>query len=286
VVAKRPGYAISVAAPRSIWNGAVTFGLVNVPIKVHSATESKTVRFREVHEKDGARLEHRRICPKDEKEVPYEHVVKGYEVGSDEYVILSDDEIEAAAGAKSKQVEVEEFVPREDIDPVFFDRTYYLGAGKGGGDAYRLLHAAIEKTDRVAIGRWIFHNRERLVAIRCLDDVLAMHTLRFSEELVKPKDLDVPSGGRKPRKNEVEMASSLLDSLAADFDPGRYRDTYREAVLKVVKRKAAGKDVEAPEREEPEEAPDLMAALEASVKKPGGKKKRAGGKRKKAKARS
>jgi DNA end-binding protein Ku len=276
-----------VAAPRSIWNGAVTFGLVNVPIKVHSATESKTVRFREVHEKDGARLEHRRICPKDEKEVPYEHIVKGYEVSSDEYVILSDEEIEAAAGPRSKQVEVEEFVPREDIDPVFFDRTYYLGAGKGGGEAYRLLHAAIRKTDRVAIGRWIFHNRERLVAIRCLDDVLAMHTLRFTEELVKPKDLDVPSGGRKPRKNEIDMASSLLDSLAADFDPGRFRDTHREAVLKLVKRKAAGKEVEPPEREEPEEAPDLMAALEASVKKPGGKKKRSSGKRKKkAKARS
>lgn len=258
-----------------------------MPIRVHSATASKTVRFHEVHEKDGARIEHRRICPRDDQEVPYEHILKGFEVAHDEYVVLNDDEIKAAAGPKSKRIDVEHFVPAEEIDPVFFERTYYLGAGKDAGDAYRLLHAALERAGRVAIARWVFHDRERLVAIRCRERILSMHTLRFQDELIRRKDLDLPRTGRKPSRREINMASTLLDSLESRFRPGRYRDTHREAVLEVIKRKAAGREIELPEREDADEASDLEAALQASVEDTDGRRRtRSRRRRSKAKSRS
>ncbi len=181
---------------RSIWNGTITFGLISVPIKVHSATEDRSVHFHQVHAKDGAQIKQKRVCAKDGKEVPYKQVAKGYEVRSGEYVLLSQDEIAAAAGERSRLIELEEFVRAPEIDPVYFDKTYYLGAGAEGADAYRLLHDALQKSDRAGIGRWVFHNREYLVAIRSLDDVLALHTMRFADELVSPDEVDVPSPSR------------------------------------------------------------------------------------------
>src|SRR3954451_3647416 len=174
-------------APRSIWNGTVTFGLVNVPIKLYTATESKTVHFNEVHAKDGARIEHRRICPKEDKEVSYDEVVKGYEVEPDKYVVLEKEELKAAAGDRGKVVELSEFVDAADIDPVFYDKTYYVGAGDEK-DAYRLLFETLRRTERAGIGRFTFHDREYLVALRALDDTLALHTLRFADEVVGVKE--------------------------------------------------------------------------------------------------
>jgi DNA end-binding protein Ku len=252
-------------APRSIWNGTITFGLVAVPVKVYSATESKTVHFREVHAKDEARIEHRRICPKDDKAVDYKDIVKGFEVSRGKWVELTDDEIAAAAGPLSKQLEVDHFVPAEAIDPDFFERTYYLGAGDKGKDAYALLHAALERSGRGGIGRWVFHNRERTVVIRARDDVLLLHTMRFAADLADPEDFDLPRVGRKPSDREIKMASSLVDGLYTEFDPSAYEDAYREAVLTVVKAKAEGKNIEPPSDEEPESADDLLAALEASL---------------------
>jgi DNA end-binding protein Ku len=251
--------------PRSIWNGTVTFGLVAVPIKVYSATESKTVHFREVHAKDGSRVEHRRICPKDVKEVDYKDIVKGFEVSRGKWVELTDDEIAAAAGSQSKRLEIDHFVPAGEIDPDFYERTYYLGAGDKGKDAYALLQAALEKSERAGVGRWVFHNRERTVVIRPLEAVLALHTMRFADDLVDPKDFDLSRAGRKPSEREIKMAASLVDGLYTDFDPSEYEDAYREAVLAVVKAKADGKNIEAPADEEPEAADDLLAALEASL---------------------
>jgi DNA end-binding protein Ku len=251
--------------PRSIWNGTITFGLVAVPIKVYSATESKTVHFREVHAKDGSRVEHRRICPKDDKEVDYKDIVKGYEVSRGKWVELTDDEIAAAAGSQSRRLEIDHFVPAADIDPDFYERTYYLGAGDKGKDAYALLQAALEKSERAGVGRWVFHNRERTVVVRPLEDVLALHTMRFADELVDPKELDLDRGGRKPTDREVKMASSLVDGLYTDFDASEYEDSYRDAVLAVIKAKAEGKNIEPPADEEPEAADDLLAALEASL---------------------
>jgi DNA end-binding protein Ku len=250
---------------RSIWNGTIAFGLVNVPVKVHSATEDSGVHFHEVHLKDGARIQHKRLCSKEHKEVPYEEVVKGYEVRAGKYVVLSKEELDAAAGERSKVIEVSEFVPADQIDPDFFLRAYYLGAGKEGETPYRLLHDALQRTGRLAIGRWTFHNRDYLVAVRPLDGPLVLHTMRFAQELVPPSKIEVPKPQRKPTKQEIDMAAMLVDRLHAPFEPARYTDEYRDRVMDLIKRKAKGEEVEIPEPETPEPAGDLMAALEASV---------------------
>ena len=252
-------------APRSIWNGAIVFGLVQVPIKVYSATESKTVHFREVHLKDSSRIEHRRICPREDKEVPYDDIVKGFEVKQGEWVELTDDEIAAAAGPRSKLIEVEHFVPAGEIDPDYFERTYYLGAGAQGDDAYAVLRAALEKTGRAAIGRWVFHDRERTVAIRVYEKGLALYTLRSADDLVDPADFDLPRVSKKPTGREIQMASKLVEGLHVKFRPDDYEDEYRDAVLDVVKAKAEGRNITPPEPEEPEEDSDLLATLEASL---------------------
>jgi DNA end-binding protein Ku len=249
--------------PRSIWNGTITFGLVNVPIKLYSAVESKTVHFQEVHAKDGAAIEHRRVCPKEDREVDYDEVVKGYEVSADRYVILDKDEVKAAAGDRGKVVHLSEFVEAGDIDPVFFDRTYFVGS-RDAKDAYRLLHEALRRSGRAGIGRFTFHDREYLVALRALDDVMALHTLRFHDEVVAPDELDIDSAQRGPGRREIEMAAKLVESLHEKFRPENYEDSYRNSVLDLIKRKAAGKEIDLVAQEEPEHD-DLAAALAASL---------------------
>jgi DNA end-binding protein Ku len=251
--------------PRSIWNGTITFGLIAVPIKVHSATEDKSVHFHQVHASDGARITQRRICTKEGTEVPHKEVVKGYEFRSGQYVVLAQEEIDAAAGERSRLIALEEFVGQGDIDPVYYERTYYLGAGDGGEDAYRLLHDALERQDRAGLGRWVFHNREYLVAIRALGGVLALHTMRFADELVPAADLEVPKPSRAPSKREVEMAAQLVDSLHDKFDPAAFRDAHRERLLKLIKRKAKGEEIDLTPAQEPETSGDLLSALEASL---------------------
>ena len=251
-------------APRSIWNGTVTFGMVNVPIKLYSATESKTVHFHEVHIKDGARIEHRKICPKHDKEVPSSQIVKGFEVDEDTYVVLDDDEVKAAAGDRGKVIHIEEFVDVAEIDPVFYEKTYYVGS-REETDPYRLLHEALKRSGRAGIGRFTYHDREYLVALRALDDVLAVHTMRFHDEVVSADDLELPSGGRKPKPQEVKMAGRLVEMLHQDFKPEDYDDTYRDSVLELIKRKAAGKEIDLTAQEEPVQGDDLAAALEASL---------------------
>jgi DNA end-binding protein Ku len=252
-------------APRSIWNGAIAFGLVQVPIKVYSAAESKTVHFHEVHLKDSSRIEHRRICPRGDKEVPYDDIVKGFEVKRGEWVELTDDEIAAATGPRNKLIEVEHFVPGADIDPDFFERAYFLGPGAKGDDAYALLHAALKKTGRAAIGRWVFHDRERTVAVRIHDKALALNTLRYADDLVDPADFDLERVSKKPTAGEIKMASALVESLHVKFKPEDYEDSYRDAVLDVVKAKAEGRNIAPPEPEAEAEDGDLLASLEASL---------------------
>jgi DNA end-binding protein Ku len=253
-------------APRSIWNGTIAFGLVAVPVKVYSATESHTIHFREVHAKDGSRIEHRRICPKhDGKAIDYKDIVKGYELSKGKWVELTDDEIAAAAGGQSRRIDVDHFVPADEIAPEFYERTYYLGAQDKGRDAYALLHAALDRSGRAGVGQWVFHNRERTVVLRPVEDVLLLHTMRFAADLVDPTELELGRVQRKPSEREIKMASSLVDGLHAKFDPSAYEDTYRDAVMDVIKLKADGKNIEPPADEEPEAADDLLAALEASL---------------------
>lgn len=252
--------------PKSIWNGTVTFGVVAVPVKLYSATESKTVHFHELHQRDEARIEHRRFCSKEDKEVPYDQVVKGYEVSDGEYVLLSKEEVAAADPSRGKVIELEDFVAAGEIDPVYYDRTYYVGTQKDGEAAYRVLHEALDKADRVGIGRFVFHNKEQLVALRPLDGVLALHTMRFHHEVVSGKDVEVPSPQKKPSKREVDMAGTLVSSLETKFKPDKYEDTYRASVEKLIERKAKGEEIELPDDRPDDLHPDmLMAALEASL---------------------
>ena len=252
-------------APRSLWNGTVTFGMVSVPIKLYTATESKSVSFHEVHAKDGSRIEHRKICSKDEKEVPKEEIVKGFEVDEDKYVVLEKDEIKAAAGDRGKVIHIEEFVEAEAIDPVYYEKTYYVGP-RDEEDVFRLLGDALRKTGKAGIGRFTFHDREYLVALRALErGPVLLDTLRFHDEVVEAGDLEIPGTRKKPAPKEVKAAKKLVEMLAADFDPADYEDTYREAVLDLIKRKAKGEEIDLAGEEEPEHGDDLAAALEASL---------------------
>lgn len=252
-------------ALRSIWNGTIAFAGVFVPIKVHSATEDQSVHFHEVHVDDGARIEHKRFCSKEGKEVPYKEIVKGYEVSEGKYVVLEADEVKAAAGEASRVIEVEQFVCAGEIDPVMYEKNYFLGSQDDGKGAYRLLHDALEKTGRAAIGRWVFHNREYLVAVRPYEDALAMHTMRFHDELVPADDLEIPTPSRNPSDRELKMAGQLVGTLEAKFVPTDFEDTYRERLLEYIEAKAKGKLDKLPTRTEAADPDDLMAALEASL---------------------
>ncbi len=259
-------------------NATLVFGGVALPVKLHSATMSKDVRFTEVHVKDGSKIEHRRFCSKEDKEVPYEEVAKGYEVSEGKYAVLTKEQLARAVPHGDKSITVESFVPGVDIDPVFYDRGYYLGCGEDGGAAYRVLHDALVKTGRVGIARFVFHDRERLAALRPQDGALILQTLRFADELADPDDLRPDEAGRAPTKKEADMAQQLIASLHTDFDPGDYQDEHRKAVMKLIEAKAAGEEIERPEVEEPEASDDLAAALQASLdaqKKHGGRRRRA-----------
>jgi DNA end-binding protein Ku len=252
--------------PRSIFNATITFGAINVPIKLHSATQSKTVHFREVHEPDGAPLEHRRLDPETGETVEYADIVKGYEVADGEFIQLTKDEVKAAAGERTKTIPIEDFVDAAAVEPESFDKTYYLGVRDGGEDGYRALLAALERTGRAGIGRMTFHDREYLVAVRALGGVLALHTMRFADEVVDPGDVELAMPERGPSEREVKMAGSLVEALAADWQPEQYRDEYRERVLQMIEAKAKGKQFVRTEPDEPAEESDLFAALQASVK--------------------
>ena len=251
--------------PRSIWNGAVSFAGVDVPVKVYGATDPQGVQFRELHERDCGEIAHR-LVDADGKEVDRDDVVKGFEVRSGEYVVLDDDELKAAAAAKRKTLDVEHFVPREQIDPDVYDRPYYLAPAKGADEAYAVLMAALKRTGRVGIGRVVLRSREQLAAVVEADGMLRMHTMRFADELVDAAKLDKPSVRRKPEARMRKMAAQLVDGLTTTFKPGKYRDTYRDRVLKLVERKAKGEKIDVEAAKAPEPSDDLMAALEASLK--------------------
>src|SRR3954449_1937277 len=252
-------------AARSLWNGAIRFGLVNVPIKVYGAASSKQIRFRELHVKDGAPLEHRRMCSKEDKEVPYDEVVRGYETSPGRYVVLTKDEIQAPARERGKTIDLEDFVPGEQIEPVFYDTPYWLGPQKGAEEAYSVLMAALEKTGLVGIGRFALRTREQLVALHAVDGALRIETMRFHDEVVEEDDLDLPQPAKKVSDKEAKMADALVSSLETEFDPTEYEDTYRERVLEVVEAKAQGKQIVVPEAADDSSDTDLMALLEQSV---------------------
>jgi DNA end-binding protein Ku len=255
---------------RAIWSGSISFGLLNVPVKLYSAVSKQTIRFRELREGDSSRVKHKRVAEADGKEVAYDDIVKGYEYAPDQYVVLSRDELAELDPKKTRAIEIQDFVDLDEIDPIYFEQPYYLGPDKGAEKAYALLVQAMKDARKVAVARFVLRNKEHLAAIRPMDDVLTMATMRFHDEVTDPDDLRgdlFEEKPKKPEKRELEMAMSLIESLSTDFKADKYRDEYREQLLDVLEQKAAGKEVvSAPsEAPEPTKAPDLMAALEESL---------------------
>jgi DNA end-binding protein Ku len=253
---------------RAIWSGAISFGLVNVPVKLYSATAAKSVRFHQLHDKDGVRIQQKRICPADGEEVLYEHVVKGFEIAPDRYVVVTQEELDALDPRRTKTIDIEEFVELAEIDPVYYDNAYHLAPGTGGAKGYRLLLSAMEEAGKVAIGRFVLRTRQQLCALRPAGGVLMLSTMLYGDEVNAPERLDELEalGDVEANAREVAMAGQLIESLSAPFEPAKYHDEYREQVLELIERKAAGEEIAVqPAAEAPAAVPDLMAALEASV---------------------
>lgn len=255
--------------PRAIWTGAISFGLVTVPVRLYSAVARKTVRFNQLDSSDNGRIAQKRVNPRTGEEVPYERIVKGFEIAPDRYVVITNEELDSLQPEKTRTIEIEDFVEQAEIDPIFYDHPYYLAPGPGGAKPYRLLLDAMRETGKVAVARVVIRSKESLVAIRPAGDVLEMSTMLFEDEVNDPGRLeDLPDPDEiKMSDRELAIAKQLVESLAGEFDPGKYRDTYREEVLAMIERKAAGEEIavqEAPP-EEPAAVPDLMAALQASL---------------------
>jgi DNA end-binding protein Ku len=255
---------------RAIWSGSISFGLLNVPVKLYSAVARRGISLREIRESDSARIRHLRVAEGSKEEVPYEEIVKAFEITKDNYVPLSKDEMAALAPERTRAIEVRDFVDLDEIDPIYFDSPYYLGPAEGAERAYSLLAEAMEESGRVAIARFVFRNKEHLAAIRPTQGALTLTTMRFADEVVPADELQDVLPAEKPKvpKREVEMAGQLIESLTRDFDPAAYRDEYREQLMELIERKAEGKEiVTPPTSEEPQatKAPDLMEALEESI---------------------
>ncbi|MBA3262339.1 MAG: Ku protein [Thermoleophilaceae bacterium] len=252
---------------RAIWSGAISFGLVNIPVTLYSAVSRKTVRFHQIDAESGARVRQKRVGP-DGEEIPYEQIIKGYEIGPDRYVTISPEELDALEPQKTRTIDIEDFVDLEEIDPIYYDHPYYLAPDTGAAKAYQLLVDAMDDAGKVAIARVVLRSKESLVAIRPRDGVLAMETMLFADEVVPSDTFDELSadGDVKTSDRELTMAKQLIDSLSSDFEPEKYHDEYRERVLDLIERKAQGETIVIEEpTSEPEKVPDLMAALEASI---------------------
>jgi DNA end-binding protein Ku len=285
-----PGHNRDMA--RAIWSGSISFGLLNVPVRMYSAVARRNIALREIRESDSARIKHRRFAEGTDEEVPYDEIIKAYELTPGQYVPLTKEEMEALAPEKTRAIDVSDFVDLDEIDPMYFDSPYYLGPADGAEKAYGLLAKAMAASGKVAIARFVLRNKEHLAAIRSNGDVLTLTTMRFADEVVPAKELEiVPEKAQKPAKREQEMAEQLIDSLSTDFDPDAYHDEYREQLLALIEKKAEGKEIVASDVESPKatKAPDLMAALEESIaaaqgKKPAKKRKKAPSKAKKSPA--
>jgi len=254
---------------RAIWSGSISFGLLNVPVKLYSAVARRNIALREIRDSDSARIKHRRVAEGTDEEVPYENIIKAFEITPGQYVPIGKDEMSALAPEKTRAIDVQDFVDLEQIDPVYFDSPYYLGPADGAEKAYSLLAKAMEASGKVAIARFVFRNKEHLAALRSSGGVLTLTTMRFADEVVAPDELGdvLPDKVGKVAKKEQEMAEQLIESLSTEFDPSAYRDEYREQLMALIERKAEGKEIVASEAEAPKatKAPDLMAALEESI---------------------
>ncbi len=251
--------------PRAIWSGSISFGLVNAPVKMYSAIDEHDLELHLVHEKDGSRIGYEKVCKKEGKEVPADEIVKAYEVSDGDLVYLGEEDFRAAGEEGYRAIEVLDFVPHDEIDPIVFQRTYYLGPADGAEKVYALLVRAMEESGRAAIAKFVMRDRQHLGCVRTSDGALLLEKMYFADEIrdadgIKP---DVKKGDVD--KREVEMAQALIDKLYGDFEPEKYEDTYRDTLCEIIKAKRSGETIEAPEPEKPKAAPDLMEALKASL---------------------
>ncbi|MEV0387709.1 Ku protein [Nonomuraea sp. NPDC050643] len=260
---------------RSIWKGAISFGLVTIPVKLYSATEQKDVTFHQVHREDGGRIRYKRVCTLDGEEVPYSDIAKGYELATGEIVVLTDEDFEDLPLTTSRRIDVLQFTPAEQIDPIYFAKSYYLEPDAQGAKSYVLLRNALESSGQVAVVKVALRQRESLATLRVRDGVFVLETMLWPDEIRTP-DFGFLEEDIEVRAQELKMAESLITTMEADFDASEYHDTYREALQQVIEAKVAGKEV-IPAREEEEAGPavDLMAALRASVE--AAKREREGG---------
>lgn len=252
------------SVPRAIWTGSVTFGLVNVPVRMVSAVEERKLHFHYVHAPDSSRIGYEKICKAEGKPVPDDEIVKAFEYEKGEYVFMTDEDFEAAAAESTKTIEIRDFVAADEIDPIYFERTYYLAPQEGAEKVYALLVQAMERSGLVAIAKYVMRDRQNLGALRVRDGVIALERMYFGDE-IRPASELAPEGV-KVDKRELEMAEQLIESFTGEFDPSRYEDTYRDALCEIIRAKRKGEEVHVPERaEEEEQAPDLLSALRASV---------------------
>jgi DNA end-binding protein Ku len=254
--------------PTAVWTGSISFGLVTVPVKLTPATKSRDVSFNQLEEGTGSRIRYRKVSEQTGEEVSADRIVKGYEIEKGRYVIVDKPELDALAPKASHTIDIEDFVDLDEIDPLYFDTPYYVLADEKAAKPYRLLVEAMESLQKVAIGRVVIRAKERLVAIRPVDGMLCVETMRYADEIVDRARLDVPSDDIEVSDKELAMARQLVETLAADFEPAKYHDEYREQLLDLIERKAAGQEIVAqPEPEAPAKVLDLMAALQASLDK-------------------
>ena len=260
---------------RAIWSGAISFGLVNIPVKLYGAVRDRNVHFHMLHESDGARVRQLLVCSADGEEVTLDDIVKGYEVSPDQYVVVQAGELDALAPRATRLIEVLDFVDISQIDPVYYQHPYFLVPDEQGARAYSLLLKAMSDAGKVGIGKVVMRNKEYLAALRPLGRAICLETMHFADEVVPAESLEELPGEVEATERELEMARQLIDMLASPFEPGRYHDDYRESVMDLIEIRAEGQEYTMPEpAEEPGEVIDLMSALEASLaraKEKGGK---------------
>jgi DNA end-binding protein Ku len=250
--------------PRSMWKGAISFGLVTIPVSVYPATEEKSLKFNQLHDEDMGRIRYKRVCSIDGEEVEFEHIVKGYEIEKDRYVILTDDDFDAVPVESSRAIDIQQFVELDEIDPILFKKSYYLVPDETGAKAYALLRTALSQENKVGIAKVSFRDKEHLSALRFKDDVFVLETMYWPDE-IRAAEFDTVNAGEKVRDNEIDMANALIDNLTEPWNPQQFTDEYREALMEVVEKKAAGEEIEAPPEAAPARVVDLMEALKASV---------------------
>ena len=249
--------------PRAIWTGSIAFGLVNVPVRMYSAVEDHSLHFNYVHEPDGSRIGYEKVCKEEGKPIPDAEIVKGFEYEKGEWVYMTDEDFETAAAENHRTIDIRQFVPFEEIDPIYFERTYYLGPEENGERVYALLLGAMEESGLAGIAKWVMRDRQNLGCLRVREGAITVERMHFADEVrslegIAPKKVKVD-------QKELAMASQLVEQFRDSFDPGEYRDTYRDALCEIIEAKRKGKDVHRPAPEEPAPVTDLLEALRQSV---------------------